>query len=156
MAQARGKATSSVIGIRAMGQRFNVLMTIQVPLQQARRKKVKCMDEASGPKMAGIGKYLMNLGGATWGLEQKCLMSNSMELDDMEDDDRCRESLSLRSKGMKPRCGRGKGLGKGVSSAARVSRGTEHDVWSGLAVKAPKRNAAEHVTVTVVIYNTAP
>ena len=33
-AQARGKATSSVIGIRAMGQRFNVLMTIQVPLKQ--------------------------------------------------------------------------------------------------------------------------
>ena len=33
-ALARGKATSSVIGIRAMGRRFNVLMTIQVPLQQ--------------------------------------------------------------------------------------------------------------------------
>jgi len=30
----RGKATSSVIGIRAMGTRFNVLMTIQIPLEQ--------------------------------------------------------------------------------------------------------------------------
>merc|ERR1711976_842836 len=30
----RGKATSSVIGIKAMGTRFNVLMTIQIPLEQ--------------------------------------------------------------------------------------------------------------------------
>merc|ERR1712039_117266 len=30
----RGKATSSVIGTHAMGQRFNVLMTIQLPLKQ--------------------------------------------------------------------------------------------------------------------------
>merc|ERR1712182_105184 len=34
-AAARGKATSSVIGVRAMGTRFNVLMNIQVPLAQA-------------------------------------------------------------------------------------------------------------------------
>lgn len=31
----RGKATSETIGIRAMGKRFNVLMTIQIPLTQA-------------------------------------------------------------------------------------------------------------------------
>lgn len=31
-AAARGKATSSVIGIKAMGTRFNVLMTIQLPV----------------------------------------------------------------------------------------------------------------------------
>ena len=30
----RGKATASVIGVRAMGTRFNVLMTVQVPLKQ--------------------------------------------------------------------------------------------------------------------------
>ena len=33
-ALARGKATSAVIGTKAMGTRFNVLMTIQVPLEQ--------------------------------------------------------------------------------------------------------------------------
>lgn len=33
----RGKATSEVIGIHAMGTRFNVLMTIQVPLKQKPR-----------------------------------------------------------------------------------------------------------------------
>jgi len=30
----RGKATASVIGVRAMGTRFNVLLTVQVPLKQ--------------------------------------------------------------------------------------------------------------------------
>ena len=37
-ALARGKAVSSVIGTRAMGMRFNVLMTIQIPLE-----KQECM-----------------------------------------------------------------------------------------------------------------
>merc|ERR1719502_2227797 len=43
---------------------------------------------------------------------------------------------------------------KGRANAARVSRGAEVDVWGGLSVKEPKRNPEEHVTVTVVIYNT--
>ena len=43
---------------------------------------------------------------------------------------------------------------KGRSNAARVSRGSEVDVWNGLAVAQPKRNKSEHVTITVVIYNT--
>ncbi len=38
-ALARGKATSEVIGIEAMGKRFNVLMTIQIPLEQSRKRK---------------------------------------------------------------------------------------------------------------------
>merc|ERR1719387_491204 len=33
----RGKAIASVIGTQAMGTRFNVLMTIQVPLQQKKK-----------------------------------------------------------------------------------------------------------------------
>merc|ERR1719181_1951457 len=36
-AAARGKATASVIGTRAMGTRFNVLATVQVPLKQKKR-----------------------------------------------------------------------------------------------------------------------
>jgi len=45
-------------------------------------------------------------------------------------------------------------LRKGKANAARVSRGTEVDTWHGLSVKAPERNRSEHITVTVVIYNT--
>jgi len=43
---------------------------------------------------------------------------------------------------------------KGKSTAARVSRGSEVDTWKGLTVQEPQRNEAEHITVTVVIYNT--
>jgi len=38
-AVARGKATASVIGVAGMGTRFNVLMTIQIPLEQKKKKK---------------------------------------------------------------------------------------------------------------------
>lgn len=37
IAAKRGKATSSIIGLEEMGPRFNVLMTIQIPLQTMRR-----------------------------------------------------------------------------------------------------------------------
>merc|ERR1712159_420532 len=43
---------------------------------------------------------------------------------------------------------------KGKATAARVSRGSEVDTWKGLTVQEPQRNEAEHITVTVVIYNT--
>merc|ERR1711904_267310 len=43
---------------------------------------------------------------------------------------------------------------KGRANAARVSRGSEVDVWGGLTVKQPTRHSEEHITVTVVIYNT--
>ncbi len=43
---------------------------------------------------------------------------------------------------------------KGVSRAARVSRGDYHGPYREISVNAPKRNTAEHVTVTCVFYNT--
>merc|ERR1712061_231776 len=42
----------------------------------------------------------------------------------------------------------------GSSNAARVSRGDYYDTWSGLNQTEPKRNDGEHITVTVVFYNT--
>lgn len=42
----------------------------------------------------------------------------------------------------------------GVANAARVSRGSEQDIWQGLSIRTSKRHASEHVTVTVVMYNT--
>jgi huntingtin len=43
---------------------------------------------------------------------------------------------------------------RGKANAARVSRGSQFDTWDGLSLKAPKRDAGQHATVTVVIYNT--
>mmetsp|Transcript_44144 Transcript_44144/g.91235 ORF Transcript_44144/g.91235 Transcript_44144/m.91235 type:complete len:432 (+) Transcript_44144:65-1360(+) len=126
-ALARGKATSSVIGIRAMGQRFNVLMTIQVPLQQQARPT-----RGGGAFPVVACTSMSSFGGASgacmdYGAPQLCLRLRSAE----------------------PRCA----VPTGHSSAARVSRGTEHDVWDGLSINSPERNATEHVTLTVVIYN---
>merc|ERR1712048_979409 len=59
-ALARGKATSTVIGTRAMGTRFNVLMTIQVPLKQKERRSV-----AGGGALFGGGSLMC--GGGGWG-----------------------------------------------------------------------------------------
>ena len=43
----------------------------------------------------------------------------------------------------------------GIANAARVSYGSEHDVWSGLTgyLKTPVRHESEHITITVVLYN---
>ena len=113
IAQARGKATSSVIGIGAMGQRFNVLMTIQVPLKQQH----PCDYDLDG-----------------------------CELCDCDEAEDCEDSFGL----CESRC---HSQSYGVSSAARVSRGSEYDVWPGLSVTQPERHPAEHVTITVVMYN---
>ena len=43
---------------------------------------------------------------------------------------------------------------RGLTSVARVSRGTEQDIWSGLTVKEPERDPNQHITVTVVVYYT--
>ena len=43
---------------------------------------------------------------------------------------------------------------KGVVNAARVSKGTFHDVWGGLGLKDPQRHPRERITVTCVIYHT--
>jgi len=55
-AMKRGKATASVIGTRAMGKRFNVLMTVQVPLKQ-KRFQVLAEVEADGDKFEEIALY---------------------------------------------------------------------------------------------------
>lgn len=125
-AQARGKATSSVIGIRAMGQRFNVLMTIQVPLQQKKPARMdmcwgaECEEEEGCCEDSDDDWDMMDMCGA---------MERSMK---------CRERRSA----------------VGTCTAARVSRGSEYDVWPGLSVQAPERHGSEHVTLTVVMYNT--
>jgi hypothetical protein len=43
----------------------------------------------------------------------------------------------------------------GIANAARVSYGSEHDVWSGLTgyAKTPVRHESEHITITIVLYN---
>ena len=45
-------------------------------------------------------------------------------------------------------------LKEGASNAARVSRGTEAGVYKGLRTERLERDPAQHMTVTIVLYNT--
>ena len=167
-AQARGKATSSVIGIRAMGQRFNVLMTIQVPLQQSPAiprfgagmagafpmagalpvPSAACSSFSASPYGFFGAPMTLKAMGATL-KQKKCNPSAACT----SGGDSLASALSIAEH--MPR-GVARRARQGQSSAARVSRGTEYDTWPGLSVKAPKRNSTEHVTVTVVLYHAVP
>ncbi|CAE7393724.1 unc-104 [Symbiodinium sp. CCMP2456] len=149
-ALARGKATSSVIGVRAMGQRFNVLMTVQVPLQQQPRRQPQLK---GGGLLAGLcaAPALFSSSKNASGDSLEACMEN--DCDDCMEMESAPQLQSLEFKCRSTAVRRSAPAPKGLSSAARVSRGTEHDVWKGLSIKSPKRNGTEHVTVTVVIYN---
>merc|ERR1712038_1830975 len=65
----RGKATSSVIGVKGIGTRFNVLMTIQVPLKQKPIPQVRNASAGSfySGFYGGEGATLGSSAGATFG-----------------------------------------------------------------------------------------
>lgn len=107
-ALARGKATASVIGVKAMGTRFNVLMTIQVPLQQKPRPERRMkkslgkggMKYANQACEAGGGTWMSSLFGGFGGgvmAEAACFDSEEEEemapagglFDDYDDEDEC-------------------------------------------------------------------
>jgi len=120
-AMKRGKSTSAVIGTRAIGTRFNVLMTIQVPLQQ----KQKEMRFSFGDEMYGAESFS----------------------DEESEEEYCSFDMFVCKDLTSPRR-----LAK--SSAARVSKGSLHDSWTGLSVKNPERHQNEHITATIVMYYT--
>jgi len=212
----RGKAVSAVIGTRAMGTRFNVLMTIQIPLEQTKLPTcrgggllntnfLKKVVKSKGSMMGGMMGGMMESGGAKkeqefdlesdfdedWALEVEAGMEGEGSCDllcdfldtpvecaaagmspmDYAANDEEAELMMLEQMMVgapapplmaMPACNARKGRRaarsppprKGAASAARVSRGSLHDKWGGLSKKAPVRDGTQHVTVTVVIYNT--
>jgi hypothetical protein len=175
-AAARGKATASVIGVRAMGTRFNVLMNIQIPLAQVpppARPKAKAKGMALG--FGGKGMALGCKGGPQFMAEafnnvtdlvseysqyQDATAEEEGEFDeeegayDMVAEAGCYDMDDMSDFYMAPPVARSCKMSKvGSACAARVSRGSEIDTWKGLTVKEPKRHSSEHVTCTVVIYN---
>merc|ERR1719502_1483816 len=173
-ALARGKATSSVIGVKALGTRFNVLMTIQVPLEQKPKPRYRGMGLGCVPAPPpAAGCSMLGMGASPMAMQFKSATASAPEmefcLDGCEDYDSCASEMEppcmeecleynemscaavYRSRSMSPVK---KAKKTGRANAARVSRGSEVDVWKGLAVKNPKRNPNEHMTVTCVIYNT--
>jgi huntingtin len=152
----RGKATAAVIGTRAMGTRFNVLMTVQIPLEQ----KPKCSTlrpaidsqsiDLSSPQYSSLASwyYVDPSSGHSLFRGAGASLTGVGAQDDGEDycDTSVLPSLSTTQPTKKPRVG--------ASNAARVSLGSFVDKWRGLQIAAPRRDRTQHCTVTVVIYNT--
>jgi len=162
----RGKATSSVIGVKALGTRFNVLMTLQIPLQQQVKKPTRSNQYSSfAPKSKGFSFGVSHSSDASCASEEE--MGGAL-YDNME----ClnvalscpppcspMKSLQMDSAPMfrKTRAKRGgppPPPPSGTANAARVSRGSKFDDWDGLTMKKPIRNPQEHITATIVIYFT--
>jgi len=145
----RGKATASVIGTRAMGTRFNVLMTIQVPLQQQKQ------DGAAGwnGQWELDGDFECAAAGCAAGCAAEFGKAECCASEDDEDESFGAALFGSDESESEEAPSRATAA-RGTANAARVSRGTEYDTWSGLSISEPIRNDSEHVTVTVVMYNT--
>ncbi len=142
-ALAREKATSEVIGTKAMGKRFNVLMTIQIPLKQSKKEETR--------------PFSITTSSATNSFKRKTGSSGPMRgaPNGEEPLDQYFAGLIERGNcyGARAR-GRDRGRGGAVNLVPRVSPGDYQGPCGGISVTAPKRNTAEHVTVTCVLYNT--
>mmetsp|Transcript_3981 Transcript_3981/g.5737 ORF Transcript_3981/g.5737 Transcript_3981/m.5737 type:complete len:206 (-) Transcript_3981:152-769(-) len=131
-----------------MGKRFNVLMTIQIPLEQKLKKKVF---------YRGLLWSYDCDGGGLSPCEYSCEEDEEEEEEDScsyeeDEEDACVEFFECKTKRS---ASRGRSSAKlGTSNAARVSRGSYVDSWDGLTVKSPKHHPSEHVTVTIVMYYT--
>lgn len=138
----RGKATSNVIGTRAVGTRFNVLMTVQIPLKQQLSEEYNSMDfgcECSDCSDDGYDYSDMDSS------QECCVASSNGDCNDLFYSKLSR-GATYRSMSL-PK--------KGTSSAARVSRGSIYDTtWGGLSVEKLERHPSEHVTATIVMYYT--
>jgi hypothetical protein len=152
-ALARGKATSSVIGTRAMGTRFNVLMSIQIPIKQVQQRQMSFYSQA---KFSGFSfnpfSLLMSPPSSTFSV-------NECEYDEPMQTSASLDKCVVQCDSLAPMAGsvrldvKRARKAPGKASAARVSRGTEYDTWSGLTKKDPVRDPTQHITITVVAYN---
>ena len=141
----RGKATSSVIGTKGCGTRFNVLMTIQVPLKQ------KMVRELDGCVDGWMDEEFETM---------SCISASPMDMSSMSElqsaaatfgaTKKCKEGAK---RGSARSGARRLPVPKGKSSAARVSRGSlvEGSSWRGLS-SSPSRHENEHITCTIVMY----
>jgi len=148
-ALSRGKSTVVFIGTQGMGKRFNVQMMVQLPVKQKIEPKRNYMSGGAFG-VNTVGSYDLKKCG-----KKKCKAWKPEEEDDDMDFD---ESNSDDSYDMVPpkamcRCTKSKSK-VGTSNAARVSRGSEQDTWSGLNKKDPVRDPSQHGTITVTLYYT--
>lgn len=142
-AASRGKATASVIGVRAMGTRFNVLFTLQVPVKQKALDMREMLDGMAFGGAAGGDAVFKSKAkkGAFMPMMAACAMPPM--------------AMSSAPSGMlRSRAAPAPRPVVGTSNAARVSRGSEAGPFKPVAVPKPERDESQHCTATVVMYYT--
>lgn len=136
---ANGQANAVRIGVKHMGKRFNVVMTLQIPIEQA-KTEYRWQDESSSYTSV-FPKY----------------KSLSFECGIFDDDEPKYTSLSA----IFPMDGDGddmwrgtqtRSLVAGVSNAARVNTGADAGLAKKLVVQKPKRKTDQHITATIIMY----
>lgn len=143
----RGKAIADIIGIRAMDTRFNVLMTVQIPLVPSQTPLVSTF---SGAGMLYTNALQMQSCIDTFSSPQPSSLSFAPTFGTFQKSESTFGSTGRRQLAVKSTRFRKQGR----SNAARVSRGDIDGKFERLSVEKIERNKEEHVTVTVVFYNT--
>jgi hypothetical protein len=157
----RGKASSGVIGTKAMGQRFNALLTVQIPLKQKERPVYR----GFGSQKEGCSKggYASKSYGTTDDDDdpEGCSDSDDIPMSNLgmkktkgiKSVEKTNFFESKNTRGSKKLVSASRSLSS-LSSAARVSKGS---VASETAVKvdtsAIQRSESEHITITVILYH---
>lgn len=135
----RGKASSGVIGIKSMGQRFNALLTVQIPLKQKERPRRMAYPPSSFADYFEYQHNPTNFFDLNMSVSVQSVQSKSM-------------SMSV------PKCIRGGSREvareEGVSSAARISKGSvASEKATEVDIEKLKRSETEHITITVILYH---
>jgi huntingtin len=180
----RNKASSSVIGIKAMGKRFNALMTVQIPLKQKEQKDSRwnglftdgpiysmSANSYGNSSYSGsdlFGGFKLECTTPEWSTDSNvlanqsflsaCKSSNSC-CDECSDSDENLDSfcvkLSTTKSLTRSRGGNNITKSSGSTSAARVSKGSIADEKAiKIDPKDYARSESEHITVTVILYHT--
>jgi hypothetical protein len=151
-AAARGKATATFIGTRAMGTRFNVQMLIQLPVVQ----KPKPQPRAGGGGGGSFFNFFGGCGSSSGAVP--CSAPPPSFNNNNNNNIPCSAAPQMMMMPCPPgalRRNEAEASPKvGTSNAARVSRGSEEDTWKGLTKKDAKRDPSQHGTITVTMYYT--
>jgi hypothetical protein len=132
----KGKANAMRIGVKQMGKRLNVVMTIQVPIEQ----EITAM--YAGDVMYDDQPKYMSLGQAYDDVESK-FTSLGADTSYMGTN----EAVYRGSFSGQNRC-----LSEGVSNAARINTGMHKGTAKQLVVCNPRRNKDQNITVTAIFY----
>jgi huntingtin len=145
-AKAKGESVAMFVGPEAAGARFNMFMTVQLPLKQKPRPTRSYFTKGLTKGIPSKPTKEAFFGG----VPEKAMFSPGYTLDDELEGCDVRACCASASAGG----GGGARGGIGKSTAARVSIGSEHKVFRGVKKSKPEPDMMQYPTATIVIYHT--